>query len=68
MLPARANYLVNYETPRAKAQFKHPDIRPPNDLMAVGLTILVRPLSLSHLSLTLTPTPPKRKPHDNVPN
>lgn len=57
MLPARANYLVNYETPRAKAQFKHPGIRQPKDLMAVGMTILVRfphpHPSLLHASLCL---------------
>lgn len=55
-LPARARYLGIYEASRAKIQFKRPGIRQPKDLMAVGMTILVR--SPFFLFFFLHPPPP----------
>lgn len=52
-LPARGTYLNVHETARAKVHFHRPKICLPEDLMAVGMTILVRALFLTLLLLLL---------------
>lgn len=41
-VPAKAHYGTSYEGPRAAAHFGRPETRFPEDIMAVGHTILVQ--------------------------